>query len=191
MRITSACGCSVSTPTLQPQADVIRIHAYGEEGKIELAKAAYDRVAANLQFQSDELTNELHRKYILGENTQHDDEWVFDREVNMLLAATSQSITSYHIRGMILLRMGRVDEALHVFEQGVIGNPWPSEKEFFRTALGIAWMQQRNFLEASQILEEVSTPTLQPQADVIRIHAYGEEGKIELAKAAYDRVAAN
>jgi tetratricopeptide (TPR) repeat protein len=104
---------------------------------------------------------------------------------------TLQDWMGYHIRGMILLRMGQVDEALNVFEQGMIGNPWHSEREIFRTALGIAWMRKQNFPKASKVLEEVSTPALQAQADILRIHAYGEEGKIELAKAAYDRVAAN
>ena len=102
-----------------------------------------------------------------------------------------QDWIGFHIRGMIFLKMGRVDEALNIFEQGVIGNPWPSDREFFRTALGMAWMRQQNYLQAASVFNEVKSPALQPQVDILRVHSYGENQQYDIAQEIYERVAAN
>ncbi|HKP12064.1 MAG TPA: hypothetical protein VJZ91_08145, partial [Blastocatellia bacterium] len=97
----------------------------------------------------------------------------------------------FHIRGMILLRMGRVSEALDIFEQGVISNPWVADREVFRTALSVAWMRQQEYSKAAEVLNEVASPTLQPQIDLLRIRSYGEIQQFDNARMAYERVSTN
>jgi len=94
----------------------------------------------------------------------------------------------YHIRGMILLRMDRWDEAVQVFEHGAKDAPRPASREYFRTALAIALLRRRDFNNASRILDEITEPLLQPQANVLRIHSFGALGEVERANAAYQKI---
>jgi hypothetical protein len=103
---------------------------------------------------------------------------------------TQQDWIRYHIRGMILLRKGDVDEAFRVFEAGVKDDPWPLDREYFHTALAVAWIRRKDFAKASQVLEDVTTPLLQAQADVLRLHSFGFLGKRERAAAAYGNLKA-
>jgi tetratricopeptide (TPR) repeat protein len=94
----------------------------------------------------------------------------------------------YHIRGMILLRLGKVDEALRIFEHGAKENPIPSSREYFRSALAVACLRQRDLARAERALEDISTPLLQPQANVLRLHVFGASGKEPDAAAAYEKL---
>jgi tetratricopeptide (TPR) repeat protein len=95
----------------------------------------------------------------------------------------------YHIRGMILLRTGKIDEAVRIFEHGVKDNPLPSSKEYFRSALAVAHLRRREFVKAGHVLAEVTTPSLQPQANVLRLHSFGASGDYERAATAYRNLA--
>lgn len=77
----------VKSPLLQPPANVLRIHVFGAEGNVQRATIAYDNLASKPQFFTDELTQELHRQYILNETPRRDEEWIFDREVKLFLLA--------------------------------------------------------------------------------------------------------
>lgn len=94
----------------------------------------------------------------------------------------------YHIRGMILLRTKKVDEAIRIFERGVRENPIPSSREYFRGALAVAYLRQRDYPKAESTLESVNAPLLQPQANVLRLHASGASGKYDRAAAAYEKL---
>jgi tetratricopeptide (TPR) repeat protein len=98
---------------------------------------------------------------------------------------------AYHIRGMILLRMGETSDAIRIFSEGVTSSPFPSTKEYFRGALGLSWLRGREFRKAAEALEEVTSPILQPSANVIRIHAFGAQGERGRARAveAYENLA--
>jgi tetratricopeptide (TPR) repeat protein len=92
----------------------------------------------------------------------------------------------YHIRGMVLLRTGNVTDAIRIFDEGVQNDPWPSDREYFRAALALAWLVGRRFKKATQVLEQVKAPLLQPAANVLRIHAFGAQGNVQRATVAYD-----
>ncbi len=94
----------------------------------------------------------------------------------------------YHIRGMILLRTGKVSEAIRIFNEGVQNDPLPSSRVYFRTALAVAWLRGREFEKASQALEEIDSPLLQPVANVLRLHAFGARGDLQRATAAYNNL---
>jgi Flp pilus assembly protein TadD len=66
----------------------------------------------------------------------------------------------YHVRGMILLR----------------------------TALAVARLRQRQYAAAVEVLDSVVQPRAQPQADLLRVHALGEQGLFSEASAAYLRL---
>ncbi len=96
----------------------------------------------------------------------------------------------YHIRGMILLRTGKIDEAIQIFQRGT-DNPWPLHREYFNTALAIALIKRRNFMQAGQVLDKVAAPLLQPQANLLRLHSYGEQNNFERASEAYESLTTN
>ncbi|HEY0324191.1 MAG TPA: tetratricopeptide repeat protein [Pyrinomonadaceae bacterium] len=96
----------------------------------------------------------------------------------------------YHIRGMILLRIGKVREAIRIFNEGVQNDPSPSSKEYFRSALAVAWLRGSDYKKAVQALEEVKSPLLQAPANVLRLHAFGAQGDLQRATVAYDSLGA-
>jgi tetratricopeptide (TPR) repeat protein len=102
---------------------------------------------------------------------------------------TQDDWIGYHMRGMILLRQGKVSEAISVFEWGVQNDPLPSSKQYFQTALAVAMLRRRDFPRVIQVLEGVSAPLLQPQANVLRLHSFGELKEDMQASEAYDKLA--
>jgi tetratricopeptide (TPR) repeat protein len=94
----------------------------------------------------------------------------------------------FHIRGMVLLRRGNIDEAVRIFEHGVRENPIPSSREYFRNALAAACLRRGDFAGAGDALEGVKAPLLQPQANILRLHKHGAKGEKESAIAAYDKL---
>jgi len=97
---------------------------------------------------------------------------------------TKQNWVGYHIRGMALLRIGRINEAIHIFEHGEESDPIPASKEYFRTALAVALLTQREFKKANDLLEKVTSPLLQPKTNILRLHVYGELKEFEKAEVA-------
>jgi tetratricopeptide (TPR) repeat protein len=92
----------------------------------------------------------------------------------------------YHIRGMIMLRTGKRSEAIQIFQEGVHNVPWPASRDYFITALALAWMRNRDFKRATKALGDVRSASLQPAANVLRIHAFGARGDRLRAAEAYD-----
>ncbi len=100
-----------------------------------------------------------------------------------------QDWSGYHLLGMILLRTGKESEAIQIFNEGAQNNPWPSSKQYFCNALAITSLKGGDFKEASQTLEEITSPVLQTAANILRIHAFGALGDRQRATAAYNRLA--
>jgi len=99
--------------------------------------------------------------------------------------STEAGWVGYHIRGMALLRCGRVDDAVRVFEEGVLKNPWLEDRDYFRTGLALARLRQREFSAAARVLDDVRAHTLEVPVKLLRIHARGGEGDCEKAEQAY------
>jgi tetratricopeptide (TPR) repeat protein len=87
----------IDAPSLKPQIDVLRLHTSGEEKEFEEAKAAFQDLTPKPWSISDELLDELHRRYILKVEPKQSNEWVFDKEVECLLLVANQqaSVSSY------------------------------------------------------------------------------------------------
>ena len=101
---------------------------------------------------------------------------------------TEEDWIGYHIRGMIFLRMGDVDPAIRIFEEGVRSNPRPESRDYFRTALALARLYKREYESACNALDQVTSPVLSIAADTLRIHAFGQLGDVGKAEQAYRRL---
>ena len=85
----------VKAPLLQPQANVLRLHTYGAGGDEVRAAEAYEALRDKPWTIPDELVAELHRKYILKEEPQHDEEWVLEQESDTFLFDPNQHVLTY------------------------------------------------------------------------------------------------
>src|SRR5215204_2750925 len=86
---------------------------------------------------------------------------------------------------MIMLKKGNLAEAIKIFEKGANEDPIPSSREYSRSALAIARLRKREFNQAYELLEKVTTPVLQPAVNLLRVHAFGELGMFPQAAAAF------
>jgi tetratricopeptide (TPR) repeat protein len=96
---------------------------------------------------------------------------------------------AYHVRGMCMLRLGESVAAIKIFSNGLQNCPFASHVEYFRGALGLSWLRGRHFKQAAETLNAVTSPLLQPSANVIRIHVFGAQGQRERAIEAYESLA--
>jgi tetratricopeptide (TPR) repeat protein len=84
----------VSSAQLKPQVNILRLHSCGELGQDECAIAAYESLSAEPWAIADDLMAELHRRYILKEEPQHDDDWLIEKESEALMPPPSQYATA-------------------------------------------------------------------------------------------------
>ena len=94
-----------------------------------------------------------------------------------------QGWIGFHIRGMILMRMKRFDDAVNIFKRGIDENPFPSNRAYFKTALAAALIQQEKYEAAALLLSNIEAPSLEPQIKVLHLHASGEQGHDDEARA--------
>ena len=93
----------------------------------------------------------------------------------------------FHIRGMISMKQGNLTEAVEIFEAGVRDNPWSLSVGYFRNALAVAKLREKQHQEALEAIgDEQSTVS-----DILRIHAFGELRQIEKVQEALSRVRDN
>ena len=97
----------------------------------------------------------------------------------------------YHIRGMINLRNGNTQTAIEVFQHGIANNPRPVSREYFQSALAVAYMRAREYERASRALEAVCSFELQTVGNILRVHTFGQLGDSEHAKEAYNQLSDN
>jgi len=98
---------------------------------------------------------------------------------------TLEDWIGFHIRGMIMMRLRRLEEAIQIFERGVAEDILPLSKQYFRTALAMALMRQKKYDNAERLLSDVGTYELQPQVDVLLVHCFGEEDRTDEAREAF------
>lgn len=91
---------------------------------------------------------------------------------------------AFHIRGMILLRTGKINEAISHLEFGYESCPFASERRYFGGALAVARLSLNLYYDAADLVEEDRTPF----ANLIRIHAFGALEDFAKAEEAYEQV---
>jgi tetratricopeptide (TPR) repeat protein len=75
----------------------------------------------------------------------------------------------WHIRGMVLVRCGRLEEAVQVLQLGAEESP-PLNKDYFRTALAMARLWLEDWKGAQEQLVQVTTPHLQRAGNAVWLH---------------------
>jgi len=95
-----------------------------------------------------------------------------------LAPVTEEDWIGYHIRGMILLRMGRIDEAVEIFQEGMDYCPRPAQRDYFRAAFAVSCLQRQAYSKAADALAEVASPQLEKTATLLRFHAFGGAGDL-------------
>jgi tetratricopeptide (TPR) repeat protein len=103
---------------------------------------------------------------------------------------TLQDWIGFHIRGMIMLRRGDIDEAIRIFQRGVEDDPIPLSKQYFHTALSVALMRHGEYESARKILSNVEAQELQPQVKVLLMHCFGEDDQTAEASEAFESISA-
>jgi len=112
----------------------------------------------------------------------------YDEALRLLPAdepRTRDEWVAFHIRGMILLKVGDMGRATKLFEKGLATIPFADERKFFQNALAVCSARQKQLRRAAEYLGSDSSPT----TDALRIHVYGALNKCDEARDAYERLA--
>ena len=89
---------------------------------------------------------------------------------------TQEDWIASHIRGMIQLKAGKVDEAIQHFRMGSIEAPFARVRRFFGNALASERLKSGSFHEAAAILEGLTDePQSQSVSNVLLFHAAAAE----------------
>ncbi len=159
------------------RADVLKVM-----GRLDEALAEYNTIIA--EFPVDAVARNG-RSSVLLALRRYEEALEFLPDENLV---TLSDWAALHLRGMILLRSGSIDEALSVFERGAKDDPWTLHREYFRTSLGIAYIRRRKFGQAHHVLKEIKSLPLQPQVNVYRLHSSGELQDDKHAHEAYTNI---
>jgi tetratricopeptide (TPR) repeat protein len=84
---------------------------------------------------------------------------------------------AWHVRGMILVRQERFDEAIKHFEFGAKNTPFVRERRYFDRAMSVAKMRKGKFKEAVEVLEGSGGGI----SNVLRFHALAGAGDTDRA----------
>ena len=149
-----------------------------ELGRLDEALAQYEEAIARLPTDRFAPTAKAH---VLIEMKR------YDQALSLLSEDPPRSLgdwIAFHVRGMAHLRRGNYETAIELFRQGVRDCPFSASAPFFRTALAVAQLGQRKYADAVTTLENQPGEV----ADVLRLHAEGEQGHAEEARAANERL---
>jgi tetratricopeptide (TPR) repeat protein len=102
---------------------------------------------------------------------------------------TAQDWIALHMRGMVLLRQGNSNGAIKIFRQGIERDPSPAQKDFFRTALAVAMLRNKQFQKAGEVIAEIARPSLQMEVNILKLHAFGALKISNRAREAYNELA--
>ncbi|HEY6874381.1 MAG TPA: tetratricopeptide repeat protein [Geobacteraceae bacterium] len=98
---------------------------------------------------------------------------------------TREDWFAQHIKGMIHLKSGDLDEAIRIFEDALRRVPYYNVAKYFRNALAVASLRLKRPQDVVGALDATQNDSI---ADVLSIHAYGESGAIKKAQEAYIRI---
>jgi tetratricopeptide (TPR) repeat protein len=93
------------------------------------------------------------------------------------LPSSADDWVSFHIRAMISLRAGNVEESSELLSYGASRCPFAIQRAYFKVAFSIALLHRQRFEDAQSVLAEVETPALELPKRVLNTHALGASGK--------------
>jgi len=95
-------------------------------------------------------------------------------------AQTRDEWVGQHVRGMILLRRGRLDLAIKLFEAGLARIPFAKERKYFENALAVTKLRMKKFDQAITHLGE----SPEPLKNLLRMHGFGGLRRLDQARQA-------
>lgn len=109
----------------------------------------------------------------------------FDKALELLPEInprTKSEWVAHHIRGMVLLKSGKLGEAIKHFENALKTIPFPSNKLFFENALATAKLRDHDFKAAADMLADRKGPV----THLLQLHAYAGLNDYAAASFAYN-----
>lgn len=106
-----------------------------------------------------------------------------------LQPVTVHELYHLHLRGMILLELGRCDEAVDAFERGLEAASMPTQQAVFRRGLVLMDLSRRDPEAAQRRLRDL--PEDVPQLNVYRLHAAADQRNEAEARALRTRLNAD
>jgi tetratricopeptide (TPR) repeat protein len=102
---------------------------------------------------------------------------------------TKDDWMAHHIKGMIYLKTGKIDEAIDLFNVALSKIPYYTMIRIFKNSLSVASLRKQRTSNAIESLNyKGDTSHNEYIRNVLRIHAYGESGEIDKAEAAYIQI---
>ena len=87
-----------------------------------------------------------------------------------------------HIRGMALLKLRQVPEAIAIFERGLHSSPFSQDKSYSQSALAIARVRMKEYQEAVNVLDQgIGLPQSRGLFQALRVHAFSRLGNAKKA----------
>jgi hypothetical protein len=93
-----------------------------------------------------------------------------------------------HVRAMTAMKLGVWGEARRLLEDGARNCVHASQLRYYRTALAMLALKERNTALAAECLAEVSGEPNSPPVQLLRVHLAGEEGDFSGAEASMAKV---
>ena len=143
-------------------------------GRLADALAAFDEVVEPGRWALLMLmgrTEEVRRECPVARNGESLDDWI-----------------NQHIRAMAALKLDMWEEARRLLDDGVRNCVHASQLRYYRTALAMLALKERNTALAAECLAEVSGEPSSPQVQLLRVHLAVEEGDFSGAEASMAKV---
>lgn len=91
---------------------------------------------------------------------------------------------AHHIRGMIFLRQGQIEEAVDHFQFGLANNPFYRSRKYYENAMAAAQIAQRDFEAALSHARHGQNAS----AKILEFHSAAAVGNLKIARACYDQL---
>jgi tetratricopeptide (TPR) repeat protein len=169
---------------LDPQAYVGLAETYKKIGRLQEALDAYEQVMNRFPRSASARNSKASVLVAMGD---------YSTALKILptnLPATQSEWVAYHIRGMAQLRSGKLETAEEIFEWGAREreNPWVSQRAYFKTALASLRVQQKRYPEVFSLVQETISPSIEPIAHSLIMHASGELGDTPRFNQSYESI---
>ena len=113
------------------------------------------------------------------------------QQVDYLEPHTENEWIGFHIKCMIYLKQGNMDQAIDLLTIGKDRCPFPQSCEYFKTSLAVCELRRRNPEQAESLLITINLPILQFPKEVITLHLAGLKNDPFQTKQAYEKVEKN
>lgn len=101
--------------------------------------------------------------------------------------STEDEWIAYHVRGMAMLRQGKIENAINHFTAGALQTPFAKELKYMNSALAIAKIMNGKYDEAIQANPLSNSPI----TNVIYLHALAGSGRTSEARSLYNKISSS